>query len=103
MMLFWLWEGQPSKLFRPVLPRKRVFVLNLTHAAGLRTVFFRTKGNFQGPPAVASSSKPAHFKEPPKTQNLIIDNNLSALTPPRSAAIISVSVCSAELRLVLYV
>jgi len=28
------WEGKPSKLVAKVLPRKRVFVVNLTHDCG---------------------------------------------------------------------
>lgn len=40
------WEGKPSKLVAIVLPRKRVFVVNLTHDRGRVQFSSVQKGNF---------------------------------------------------------
>src|SRR5215470_11681374 len=94
--------GTPSKL---QFCRTNVLcVVNLTHAEG--NVQFSFVQNLPGVGCLATlwpKRRQAGALQEDARLNRIGSNNLSALTPPRSAAIISVSVRSAELRLVLYV
>ena len=84
---FWLWEGNRLSYPFTVKPRKRLFVLNLTQDGKI----------------VQFSSVQIVIFSKNLSSNYINNNELSALTPLRSVAIISVSVRSAEVRLELYV
>ena len=98
-MMLWLWEGS---LKTTVLPRKRVMRGEFNTGHERRTVFLRTSpGNFFRRTecrqfAVAGVT-------PQNTQFTAKFNHAVALTPQKSAAIISVSVCSAEVCLGFYV
>src|SRR6185369_600247 len=97
---------QPSKLFATVLARKRVMRAEFNTCTRQRTVsYVHSPGIFlHGRRPVIRPARTSTRKLNRQNTELIPKFNPSfALTPPKSVAIISVSVRSAELRLVVYV
>jgi len=102
--------GKTVKLIPVYCCRANVlFVVNLTHASGVvQVVSVQIREIYPGPPyrsvAYTTTNLKLSCQNTEFTPQFSRDfNGAFALTPLRSAIIISVSVRSAELRLVLYV